>query len=307
VEETLMRKALALLLLALTLALQAGCSVSPSRTGSARFAVAVPQSLSSDISRVTVTSSAVDIPSVSIDLAPTHGVWGGIIGNILAGANRSFLAQAFDASGTLLFEGSASGVTISENQTTLVAITLQQVNPPPPFDNEAPLIDALVASSTSVPAAGSITLVASAHDPNPGDILSYAWSATAGTFSSPSEAVTSWRASASTGVQTLTLTVTDSRGLASSIVLTVNVTPDGGEGDAQLSISFNSSPRVSALGATPTQLAVGQTTAVSVLASDPDGDSLSYSWSASCTGSWSNASSQRRISNRRRCTRPEPH
>ncbi|WP_224250131.1 kelch repeat-containing protein [Hyalangium gracile] len=287
-----MRKALAPLMLALTLALQAGCSPSSSSsgTGSARFAVSELKSLSSEISRVSVTSSAVDIPSVSIDLAPTQGIWGGIIGNLPAGADRSFLAQAFDDSGTLLFEGSASGVTISANQTTLVAITLQQVNPPPPFENEAPLIDSLVASSTTIPTAGSITLVASAHDPNPGDTLSYAWSATAGTFSSPSEAATSWTAPVSTGIQTLTLTVTDSRGLASSIVLAVNVTLSGGEGDAQLSISFNRSPLVAALSASPTHLVVGQTTSVSVAASDPDGDSLSYSWSASCAGTWTHAS-----------------
>jgi hypothetical protein len=208
-----------------------------------------------------------------------------------SGSNRSFQAQAFDSSGTPLFEGSASGITVSENQTTLVAIILQQVHPPPPFENEAPLIDFLVASATSVPAGGFISLVASAHDPNPGDTLSYAWSATAGSFSSPSDASTSWTAPTSTGLQSLTLTVTDSRGLSSSIALSVNVTHSGGEGEAELSITFNSSPRVTSLSASPTQLAVGQTASVSVSASDPDGDSLSYSWSASCEGSWTNASS----------------
>ena len=278
-------------MLGLTLALLAGCSDSSSNTGAARFAVSVPQALASTISRVSVTSSATDIPSVTVDLAPTQGVWGGIIGNIPAGPNRSFLAQAFDSSGTRLFQGSASGVTLSADQTVLVAITLQQVNPPPPFDNEAPLIDSLVASSTSVPLGSAISLVATAHDPNPGDTLSYVWTATAGSFSSPSAASTSWTAPLSTGIQTLTFTVRDSRGLSSSILLAVNVTPSGAEGEAQLSISFNSSPRVASLSATPTQLAVGQPTSVSALASDPDGDSLSYAWSATCAGTWANASS----------------
>ncbi|WP_370450925.1 hypothetical protein [Corallococcus sp. CA049B] len=138
------------LLLGLTLALLAGCSDSSLDTGATRFAVSVPQALASTVSRVSVTSSAADIPSVTVDLAPTQGVWGGILGNIPAGPNRSFLAQAFDASGTRLFEGSATGVTIIADQMVLVAITLQQVDPPPPFDNEAPVIDSLVASSTSV-------------------------------------------------------------------------------------------------------------------------------------------------------------
>ena len=279
------------LALALSLALLAGCADSSSEAGSARFAVSIRQTLASGISRITVTSSGPDIPSVTMDLAPTQRVWGGVIGNIPAGPDRSFVARAFDASGSLLFEGSASGITISADQTTLVAITLQEASPPPPFDNEAPLIDSLVASATSVPAGGSLSLVATVHDPNPGDTLSFAWSATAGTFSSPSAASTSWTAPQSMGIQTLTFTVTDSRGLSSSIVLDVNVGQEGQEGEARLSISFNSSPRVASVIASPTQLTVGQPTVVSVCASDPDGGSLSYSWSATCAGSWINASS----------------
>ncbi|WP_367616343.1 kelch repeat-containing protein [Corallococcus exercitus] len=285
-----MKKASLPLMMLLTAALLAGCSESSSDTGSARFAVSVRQAVTSSIARVSVTSGGPDIRSVTVDLAPTDGVWGGTIGNLPAGAHRAFFARAYDASGTVLFQGSASGITISENQTALVALTLQQVNPPPPFENEAPLIDSLVASSTSVPAGGSITLLASAHDPNPGDTLSYSWSATAGVFSSPSSASTSWTAPASTGLQSLTLVVTDDRGLASSIVLAVNVQP-GGEGEAQLSISFNSSPSVALLSASPTQLVVGQPTSVSVEAADPDGDSLSYAWSASCAGTWTDATS----------------
>ncbi|MFL5345997.1 MAG: kelch repeat-containing protein [Hyalangium sp.] len=276
--------------LVLGLALLAGCSAS-STTGTAQFAVSVPQTLSSTISRVSVTSSAADIPSISVDLAFTHGVWGGIIGNIPAGPNRSFLARAFDSSGALLFEGSASGVTISADQITLVAITLQEINAPPPFQNEAPLIDSLVASSTSVPTGGAVSLVATAHDPNTGDSLTYSWSSTGGTFSSASSTSTSWTAPTSVGIQTLTFTVTDSQGLSSSISLAINVLQGGGQGDAQLSITFNSSPRVASLSASPSRFAVGETASVSVTASDPDGDSLSYSWSATCAGSWAQASS----------------
>ncbi|RKH21499.1 hypothetical protein D7X74_00980 [Corallococcus sp. CA047B] len=279
------------LLLALTLALLAGCSASSSDTGSTQLAVSVPQALAASITRVSVTSSAADFPSVSVDLASSNGAWGGVLGNIPAGANRSFLAQAFDTSGTLLFQGSASGVSIVANQTALVAITLQQVDAPPPFLNAAPLIDSLVTSSTSVAAGGSLSLIAAAHDPNPGDTLTYAWSSTAGAFSSASSASTSWTAPASTGLQTLTFTVTDPGGLSTLFSLTINVLSGGGQGDAQLSIAFNSSPRVAALTATASQLAVGQTTSVSVSASDLDGDGLSYAWSASCEGAWTHASS----------------
>ncbi|KFE72017.1 kelch repeat-containing protein [Hyalangium minutum] len=278
-----------ILFVALAAVLLARCT-SP-ETGTAQFAVSARQALASNISRVTVTSSAADIPSVTVELAQTHGLWGGIIGNIPAGSNRAFHAQAFDASGALLFEGTASGVTISESQTTLVAITLQEVNAPPPLDNEAPIIDSLVATATTVAPGGNLVLQATAHDPNPGDTLTYAWSSTAGTFSASTSDVTGWIAPLTLGAQRLTLTVTDPGGLSSSISLNVNVATSGPEGEAQLSITFNSSPRLAWVSASPTQLSPGQTTSVSVAGTDPDEDGLSYSWSATCAGAWANASS----------------
>ncbi|HEX8698665.1 MAG TPA: kelch repeat-containing protein [Myxococcaceae bacterium] len=279
------------LLLALALVLLAGCSSSSSGTGSAQFAVSVPQALNASISRLSVTATAPDFSSVSVDLVSSNGVWGGTLGNIPAGPSRSFLAQAFDASGTRLFEGSASGVSITANQTSLVAITLQQVNAPPPLQHEAPIIDSLTAPATSVAAGGSLSLVATAHDPNPGDTLSYVWSSTAGTFSSASSASTTWTAPASTGIQTLTFTVTDSQGLSSSLFLAVYVLPSEAQGTAQITISFNTAPRVVSVSAIASQLAVGQTTSVSASASDADGDSLFYSWSTLCAGSWAQAAS----------------
>ncbi len=286
-----MKKTTIHLRLALCLALLVGCSSTTPGTGSAQLAVSVPQALSASISRVSVTTSAPGLPSVSVDLVSSNGVWGGVLGNLPAGPNRTFLAQAFDASGTRLFEGSATDVSIVAEQTALVALTLQQVNAPPPLQNAAPLIESLVSASASVHAGSTLTLVATVHDPNPDDTLSYAWSSTAGTFSSTSAASTSWTAPDSTGIQTLTLSVTDAGGLSTSVSLAIYVGPRPLQGSAQFSISFNSTPQVASLGAAPTRLAVGQTTAVSASASDLDGDSLSYSWSASCAGAWSNASS----------------
>jgi hypothetical protein len=283
-----MRKPFTSLVLALAVSLLAGCA-SSSDSGAVQFAVSVPQSLSSPISRVSVTSSAADIPSVSVDLVSTSGVWGGFLGNIPAGTSRSFLAQAFDSSGNKIFEGSASGIDIFANQTKAVVIILQQLNAPAPFQNAAPLIDSLAASSTLVAAGGSITLLAAAHDPNPSDTLSYAWSSTAGSFSTASAVSTTWTAPASTGFQTVTFTARDPGGLSSSVSLTINVVATTAQGSAQLDISFNTSPVVSSISASASQLAVGQTTSVLASASDSDGNSLSYSWSATCFGSWTNA------------------
>ncbi|HYH97926.1 kelch repeat-containing protein [Hyalangium sp.] len=283
-----MRRPSTSLLLALGLALLVGCSPSPSSstpTGSARFAVSSRQALTSDISRVTVTTSAADISSISVDLSLSNGVWGGIIGDIPAGPERTFQAQAFDYWGSVRFEGTVSGVTIEPDQSSLVAITLQELNAPPPFSNEAPIIDALVVSSSSVSAGGTISLEATAHDPNASDSLWYSWSSTDGYFSSDFGSTATWTAPYSAGAHTLTLTVTDSAGTSSSISLDVAV-QDAAQGGAELSISFNSSPGVSAVSASLSPLEVGQTTTVSATAEDADGDELSYSWSATCEGYW---------------------
>jgi hypothetical protein len=266
------------------------CSAQP--TGSVQFAASVQQALSSnDVTRVKVTVSAADMPSRIVELAKSNGSWGGLIGNLPAGSNRAFLAEAFDSSGTLRFQGQTAGVTITANQTTAVAVTLQQVPPPPPYDNEAPVIGSLVASSTTVQTGASLSLTATVNDPNPGDTVTLAWTASGGTFSAPTAAASSWTAPASPGVQTLTLTVTDAQGAAVSISLAVNVVSGVSTGNAALNISFNLWPVVSKVSASLNRLDAGQSTSVSANASDADGDALSYQWTSSCPGAWTNATS----------------
>ncbi|KFE67348.1 High-affinity leucine-specific transport system, periplasmic binding protein LivK [Hyalangium minutum] len=266
------------------------CTSEP--TGSVQFIASVPQALSAnDVTRVKVTVSAADMSSLVVEMAPSHGSWGGLIGNIPAGSNRSFLAEAFDSSGIRRFQGQSSGVTITANQTTAVAITLQELAPPLPYANEAPVIDSLVASSTSVQAGSALSLTATVHDPNAGDTLTLAWTASGGTFTAPTATSTSWTAPSSAGVQTLTLTVTDSQGAAVAVSLAVNVLSGASTGNAAVNISFNLWPTVSSVSASLHRLDAGQSTTVSAHASDADGDALSYQWAASCPGTWTNAAS----------------
>ncbi|HZH79278.1 MAG TPA: kelch repeat-containing protein, partial [Archangium sp.] len=268
----------------------AACTSQP--TGFVQFAASVPQALSShDITRVKVTVSASDMPSRVVELAKSNGSWGGLIGNLPAGSNRSFLAEAFDSSGTLRFQGEATGVTISANQTKAVAVTLQEMPPPPAYGNEAPVIGSLVASTTSIQTGASVSLTAAVHDPNPGDSLTVAWTASGGTFSAPAATTTSWTAPASTGVQTLTLTVTDSQGAAVSLSLAINVVSGASTGNAALDISFNLWPTISKVSASLNRLDAGQSTSVSANAADADGDTLSYQWASSCPGTWTNETS----------------
>ncbi|AFE05366.1 branched-chain amino acid ABC transporter2C amino acid-binding protein [Corallococcus coralloides DSM 2259] len=268
----------------------AACTARPS--GSVQFAASVQQALSSqEVTRVKVTLSTAEMPPRVVDLGRSNGSWGGLIGDIPAGANHSFLAEAFDASGTRRFQGQTSGVTIAANQTTTVVITLQELAPPAPYANEAPLIDSVVASTTTVQAGGSLSLIATAHDPNTGDALTFAWTASSGTFSAPTDGTSSWTAPSSPGIQTLVFTVKDSQGAAASVSLAVNVVSSTTTGDAAIDVSFNLWPVVSRISASLSRLDAGQSTVVSANASDADGDALSYQWAATCPGTWTDATS----------------
>ncbi|HYO55549.1 LamG domain-containing protein [Archangium sp.] len=257
-------------------------------SGSARFVVAMHQALTdADVAHVDVTVDAFDISPSTIPLVKSGKVWTGTMGRIRAGANRRFHAEAFNADGEKIYAGEVTSVAIAADETAVVNILAQQVNRPPPFENEAPIIDSLVVSSPSVTPGGTLSIQAAAHDPNPGDKLTIAWTATGGTFSATDKLKTSWTAPDSLGEVTLTLTVTDRHGsvAALSFIVRVEVVK---EGNADVTVSFNSWPSVASVNATPTRVKVGEMLTVSAVADDPDGttDTLRYSWAASCDGNW---------------------
>jgi N-acetylneuraminic acid mutarotase len=291
---TRMTKQVWLYLTATLLALVAGCGApSPQEedtTGSAQLFGTTAQAITSaDVTLVRITVSAADMPARTAELVKTNNQWSGLIGKLPAGTGRTFSAEAFNSSGTKLYAGSATGVTILAKQTTAVSITLQEVSPAAPFANAAPVISSLSAAPGTVEPGGSVTLTASASDANPGDILTYAWSAPSGTFAQPSSLSTTWTAPSSAATVPLTLTVTDAKGLQGKVSFNVNVT--SGKGDAAVNASLNTWPQVGNLSASATALEVNESTTVTATASDNDGDTLAYSWAASCAGTWSNATS----------------
>ncbi|KFE64850.1 Kelch repeat-containing protein [Hyalangium minutum] len=259
-------------------------------TGSAQLFGSLQQSvIAVNITRVEVTVTAPDMASRTETLTRTDGIWSGTLGNLPSGSNRTFSAEAFDTAGTLRFAGQASGVTITAGQTTVVALSLQAVDTPPPFDNAVPIIDSLVAAAGTVAPGGFLSLEATAHDADPGDTLSYAWSSTAGGFYAPASPSTTWWAPTESGPVMLTLTVADAHGAVATLSFTIQVQSAGGA--AAVQITFNSTPVVSLITASPSRVDVGETTRVVATASDGDGDALGYQWTAACAGTWSGASS----------------
>ncbi|OJH37298.1 Kelch repeat-containing protein [Cystobacter ferrugineus] len=274
-----------------------GCTQNPESqepAGDVQFVNSVPQALTGDnVTRVVVTLNAPDLAARSISLTRIEGAWSGTMYRIPAGPNRTFTAEAFDATGVLRFRGEATGVPIAEGSTQVVALTLQTVaSNGDVFDNTAPCIDSLIASASQVLPGGSVSLSATVHDPDPTDTLTYSWSATAGSFSTSTSTSTTWTAPATAGDITVTLTVTDSRGASSSISVVITVidtTPGSGHGNAEVRVSFNSSPTVQRITTSHSPVAVGGTATLTVTAVDAEAHSLSYAWSSTCPGTWTDS------------------
>jgi alpha-tubulin suppressor-like RCC1 family protein len=274
-------------LLAGLCSLSMGCSTEEP-TGTAQVVSAIQQALSAhDVVRVELTVSAADMAPRHEALTRTDNQWGGILGQLPAGSGRTFHAQAFNASQALIYEGEAMNVTITAGSTTVVSLMLQQVDAPPPFENAAPTITSLIASRGSVEPGGTVALQATAEDANPGDALTFAWTGSAGSFTSASSLSTSWSAPSQPGPVSLTLTVTDSQGASSTVSLTIMVRAS--TGTAAVNVAFNSWPQVSNISASSTNVEVNETTTLLATASDNDGDTLHYQWTASCPGTWSDA------------------
>ncbi|MFP2911375.1 hypothetical protein ACLESD_41390 [Pyxidicoccus sp. 3LFB2] len=177
----------------------AGCSTQE-ESGSVQVVGTLPRALSaSDVARVELTVSGAGMPTRTELLSKTGGQWGGVVGQLQAGGDRTFSAQAFDAGNTVRYAGQVTGVTITADQTTAVTLLLQEVNSPPAFENAVPVITSLVASPATVAAGGVVTLQATAEDPDAGDTLTYAWTAEAGSFTSASSLSTAWTAPTAPG------------------------------------------------------------------------------------------------------------
>lgn len=141
------------------------------------------------------------------------------------------------------------------------------------FANTSPTLTAgPSASATTINEQETVNLSVTASDAE-GDPLTYAWSQTSpaspvGTFNSTSSATPTWTAPDVTANGTYTLQVTVTDGQGGSVSGTVNITVQ----------KVNRAPVVGASITGPSTLLAGNTGTFSISASDPDGDTLTYSW-----------------------------
>ncbi|MCP4605865.1 MAG: hypothetical protein GY847_36015 [Proteobacteria bacterium] len=258
--------------------------------GSATLGVDVSALSVDDISAIQVTVSGAHIsPDIVSDLTkdPVTGDWSGVIDDIPAGDGRTFLAEASNASAQVIYSGSVTGVTITDGEQSVVTIFLQQVTPPDPFINSVPRFDSLVLSTNQVAPGNDVSLAVVASDPDPADTITLLWEATGGSFDTTDTANVIWAAPGTAGLYTLTVSASDPSGATAQLTMIIDVQIHYGNGSALVEIDINTWPVVAGLVPSPTSIDVGETTLLELTASDPDGDTLAYAWSADCTGTFS--------------------
>lgn len=245
----------------------------------------------SDVTAVTVTVTGGPSGSgtTTFNLAKNSlGIWGGQITGLTAGSGYTFTMAATGSAGTVLYQGTASSVTITQNQTAQVLIAGEQATAPTPVANAAPVIDSVIVSSATAAPGDVITLAATAHDPNAGDTLTYGWIATAGTFSAASASTTTWTAPAAAGTYPITLNVQDQTGATVSVQASIVVAGSNAKGNAQVSATLNTWPVITGITGTPNYLVKGAQTLLTAIASDADKDPITYAWTSSCAGTFTN-------------------
>ena len=131
--------------------------------------------------------------------------------------------------------------------------------------NNPPVISELQPEKDWVAPSGKCILVCVASDAD-GDSLTFTWSATGGSFSGTGSVVT-WLAPDTPSTYAITVTVTDGKGAETSKQLSVDVLA-------------NHAPVIESLVAEPLVVVQGENATIKCVASDPDGDTLNYEWSA---------------------------
>jgi len=172
-------------------------------------------------------------------------------------ADGALLLVLVPASGTIMYEEEkmlVDGVVVDYNSDNIVG-------------NHSPRIKALAADSTTILYNQSINIYCTAADRNLNP-LSYCWAINGATVDCDSS-ILFWSAPAVDSVFTIQCSVSD--GIAPSVSDSIQIT---------VIESINHAPVIEDMVATAGKIDIGDTTFISCIASDPDGDMLEYFWSA---------------------------
>jgi hypothetical protein len=130
--------------------------------------------------------------------------------------------------------------------------------------NKPPVITSLTPSATEVARGASCTVNCVATDPD-ADALTYSWTATGGAISGTGSTIT-WIAPTTEGSYSVSVSVSDGKAAAVSDSCNIQV--------------VNTPPVIASLTPSSTDLAPEDSCTIGCVASDADGDTLTYAWTA---------------------------
>ena len=292
-----------------------GCNQGKAKDKGGAASVSVNALSISDVATVTVSVQGGGMGSpLVVPLVKKGTQFSALVSDLPVGTDYAFTASAKDGSAVELYHGGVTAQTIVKNQTANIVIDMNQVAPPVSLYDEAPVIAGLTETASCVSKGDTVTIKATAYDPDAGDTAGMAWSwtvdNTCGTLSAPVNVAGTSQASPGTSTVVFTatassancqvnLTIADARQPA-VLMTTGSVTISIGDacafGNAQITAIPNTCPVVANIGAvvgpvpgdgTPSHvpMVVGQSTFVTVSATDADNDTLLYSWSSpDCAG-----------------------
>jgi hypothetical protein len=139
---------------------------------------------------------------------------------------------------------------------------------PAPVGNKPPVVAGITVTPAGATVAknGTVTLNCAATDPN-GDSLTYKWTATGGSLGGIDGSRAVWVAPDLTGSFSVTVTVTDGKDGSTTAQQTFTVVA-------------NAAPAIGSLTATPASTTANGRITVAASVSDPDGDTITYRWTA---------------------------
>ena len=129
----------------------------------------------SDIQRVelTITGPGIGLPIVTdLDRSASNS-WSAVVAGIPAGPARIFQAAAFDSTGTIVYQGTASS-DVATGSTLELVLLLQ--DPPPPPAGSVPDVGSVEASQGRVPPSTPVDLRVTATPPA-GESVGFTWGA----------------------------------------------------------------------------------------------------------------------------------
>jgi hypothetical protein len=285
----------------------AGCSPKTTDEGSAEISV---QGLSlTNVMALDVSVSGVDIltPLERPLFLQSDDTWKALLGRIPVGTGRTFTAKAYDNADKThqIYSGSVTNVTISSTSIANVIVVLQEDTANPGFTNQAPIVDGLTVSATSVSYGDKVAIRLTAHDADQGETagLAFTSSMTCGTFETPLITTDDsgnrvwanlWTAPPADGVCQLSFEIADVRGAKAMAAVTIHVSAGQNTGAARVSTLVQSYPIITTMTSTPVapaaDLLAGGSTTLMVVATQPDQEPMTFAWSTDCDGAFSDAS-----------------